>query len=102
MSIGAEPGHDEVRSEVEHWLDLYREARALHAALPEGLRDSLDAQPAGVATLLGHLAVLPDSTLADTEKLLVDLLDALDGTPVNRPDARRCPPHLRLIAQPGR
>ncbi len=101
MSIGAEPGHDAVRSEVEHWLDLYREARALHAALPEGLRDSLDAQHAGVATLLGHLAVLPDSTLAETEHVLLAVLDALDGAPVTRPDAHRWA-HLRLIAQPGR
>ncbi len=103
MSTGAEPGHDEageVLGELRWWLSILRQAHAQHANLPPDIRAEIDAghSPRELARLAVHVADMSTETRCRVERILLALIDAVEGKPITR---RVGCQHLRVVAPPA-
>lgn len=90
---------DETVSELELWLDILHEANAVHAQLPESVRDEIDAaaSPRELTRLIVHMAAMSTATRRRVETTLLRLLC---GEPVSQPEGHV--PPLYLVAPAGR
>lgn len=104
MLDGADQPDDdpaEVLEELQWWLSILRQAHVQHAALPAPTRAEIDAghSPRELARLAVHVADMSTETRCRVERVLVALIDELEGRPVTRRAA--CQQHLRVVALPA-